>query len=363
MENTMSAQTRTIVKDKCRVYSVLGGLCALLFWIMPILRENAIYGRANITSFKLISAACCALFAIALFIGRKNIFLTVSAVVFCLPPIIERLMQSPVMLNYLIFDVVIFGSFLTIVILCCANRSKKFLKHVYYIPAVLQLIRLVYIVSHQLRNSSFSKLMDNLGMYYLTYIISALTLFFAAKWAVKDFEYIEVPVDPNDYNLSDLESNGGIDLAKHVLLLLFTFGIWQYIWIYRTTDRLNYCKNYAGRSPANQLLLCLFVPFYLIYWTYQSALRIECLAREKGMNESFSTTCLVLEIFIPIVPPILMQGKINSIITAPGSSADTRQVASQIGSADELKKYKELLDSGVITEEEFAEKKKQLLGL
>ena len=37
--------------------------------------------------------------------------------------------------------------------------------------------------------------------------------------------------------------------------------------------------------------------------------------------------------------------------------------ASNIGNADELKKYKELLDSGVITQEEFDAKKKQLLGL
>ena len=34
-----------------------------------------------------------------------------------------------------------------------------------------------------------------------------------------------------------------------------------------------------------------------------------------------------------------------------------------IGTADELKKYKDLLDSGVITQEEFDAKKKQLLGL
>lgn len=33
------------------------------------------------------------------------------------------------------------------------------------------------------------------------------------------------------------------------------------------------------------------------------------------------------------------------------------------GNADELKKYKELLDSGVISQEEFDAKKKQLLGL
>ena len=34
-----------------------------------------------------------------------------------------------------------------------------------------------------------------------------------------------------------------------------------------------------------------------------------------------------------------------------------------VSGADELKKYKDLLDSGVITQEEFDAKKKQLLGL
>ncbi len=39
------------------------------------------------------------------------------------------------------------------------------------------------------------------------------------------------------------------------------------------------------------------------------------------------------------------------------------QAVSNVSSADELKKFKELLDSGVITQEEFDAKKKQLLGL
>ena len=34
-----------------------------------------------------------------------------------------------------------------------------------------------------------------------------------------------------------------------------------------------------------------------------------------------------------------------------------------LSNADEIKKYKDLLDSGVITQEEFDAKKKQLLGL
>ncbi|MDE7100544.1 MAG: SHOCT domain-containing protein [Anaeroplasmataceae bacterium] len=35
----------------------------------------------------------------------------------------------------------------------------------------------------------------------------------------------------------------------------------------------------------------------------------------------------------------------------------------QVSAADELKKFKELLDTGIITQEEFNTKKKELLGL
>lgn len=44
-------------------------------------------------------------------------------------------------------------------------------------------------------------------------------------------------------------------------------------------------------------------------------------------------------------------------------TAEPQKQETNLSSADELKKFKELFDSGVITEEEFAEKKKQLLGL
>lgn len=45
------------------------------------------------------------------------------------------------------------------------------------------------------------------------------------------------------------------------------------------------------------------------------------------------------------------------------SSNQTTTVVNAKSEADELKKFKELLDSGIITQEEFNEKKKQLLGL
>lgn len=52
---------------------------------------------------------------------------------------------------------------------------------------------------------------------------------------------------------------------------------------------------------------------------------------------------------------------IDSVIMNRHNSNGT--VIQQTSSAEELKKFKELLDSGVISQEEFDTKKKQLLGL
>ena len=47
----------------------------------------------------------------------------------------------------------------------------------------------------------------------------------------------------------------------------------------------------------------------------------------------------------------------------PQSVYSTTAVSSTIGGADKLKMYKDLLDSGTITQEEFDAKKKEILGL
>ena len=45
------------------------------------------------------------------------------------------------------------------------------------------------------------------------------------------------------------------------------------------------------------------------------------------------------------------------------SAGPVRRPPPPPGTADEIRKYKELLDSGVLTQEEFEQKKRQLLGL
>lgn len=152
-------------------------------------------------------------------------------------------------------------------------------------------------------------------------------------------------------------------MVKHVLLLLFTFGIWWLVWIYKVTGYLNAVKDEEPRNPTTKLLLCIFVPFYQIYWTYKSAQRIDKLEQQNGASSGSVALCLVMAIVLPIIAPILMQVNMNNILTKKKANVINQKEEVNIGAASELKIYKELLDSGTITQEEFEEKKKQLLNL
>ena len=167
---------------------------------------------------------------------------------------------------------------------------------------------------------------------------------------------------------------GYIDMAACILLLLLTCGIYWYIWIYRTTKYLNRTPGEESRDPVAQLLLCMFIPFYQIYWTYKSAQRVDKLAKVSGTTSDITNLCLILAILVPIVAPMIMQDKINGIAKSQngakqsGATAGSNVVVepyapaqAELGVAAELKTYKELLDSGAITQEEFDKKKKQLL--
>lgn len=109
-------------------------------------------------------------------------------------------------------------------------------------------------------------------------------------------------------------------MAKHVLLLLFTFLIWYFIWIYRTTKHLNALRDEPPRNPTTKLLLCMFVPFYAVYWAYKSGQRADRLAAQRGIPSNIIAACLVCAIFIPFVMAIILQNKINAI-AAPGPYA------------------------------------------
>ena len=169
-------------------------------------------------------------------------------------------------------------------------------------------------------------------------------------------------------NNAEIVDEHFVSLGKHICLLLFTFGIWFLIWIYKATRFSNFVKDEQERKPSTALLLYIFIPFYSFYWTYKTAQRIDKIAKERNVQSDIATMCLVLAIFVPILPPIFMQDKINQAIT--GATVDNTSTKdndisnnNNISDIEALEKYKELFDKGIITQEEFDAKKKQLLGL
>ena len=107
-----------------------------------------------------------------------------------------------------------------------------------------------------------------------------------------------------------------VPVFKYILRLIFTFGIWQYVWIYNTTSFTNLETSTAKRNPTNKLLLCIFVPFYTVYWAHITAKGIDKMAQNKHIASNISTLCTILAVFAGPVSAMIMQSKINQIVKA-----------------------------------------------
>jgi len=109
--------------------------------------------------------------------------------------------------------------------------------------------------------------------------------------------------DPKEY--------GYISMVTHVLLLLFTFGIWGIIWIYKTTELLNRVPGSQKFDPVAQMLLYMFVPYFYIYWFYKQSRRTDAFTRLAGIFDDCGTVGLILGIFLPLGAMIFLQSSIN----------------------------------------------------
>lgn len=258
------------------------------------------------------------------------------------------------------------------------SKIKEISNKFYFLPAILSIAASVFswvkllgqegyfipfryvirqIIRYPLRIGSIP------GMTIISDLLGALVLLSIAQWLRDPYAKPQrVSEATNDGTYVDEEYDEAYcGLGKHIVLCLFTFGIWYLIWTYRTTKYLNKAPHAVQYNPTSKLLLCMFVPFYQIYWFYKHGQRIDAMSKQKKLNNSdMATLCLILGIFIPIVACILMQDRINILCT---TKAVVEEPKAEDSTIEQLKKYKELLDSGVISQEEFDEKKKQLLGL
>lgn len=338
-----------------------GGVMELFQWLR-ILRFMSFSDYVQM----LIWVASCAVLAFALLTKRRDIFLPVG---FALAGI-----------------ACLFHMSFTNVLWLLGNWGMAFLAVVFvtdYLPQLREQVKKFWFIPPAV--VALATVLSIGGLWFVAFLRLLATCatcagtFLAAMWVAYPEGLPQQTVSaPTETGSSPATAASEIycGLVKHILLLLFTCGIWLYIWIYRVTGYTNNVQGEEDRDPTNKLLLCLFVPFYVIYWMYKTAQRLDKMAAAKNIPSDLSTLCLILAIFVPIIPPILMQEKLNAIVAPTAATAAYAAPAAPVApapapaapasvseAADDLLKLKELLDAGILTQEEFDAKKKQLLGL
>lgn len=390
-------------KKKVAPYALISGILFVLMAIVLVVDLIRYRGISVFTySRYLLSTVGYVITAIALFMANRarpkllviGFIIQAAVVVFVLIinlVSIDAAFTLAVFTLSRLFELAAWVGAIMISVACLTERlpqDRAAVKKVWFVPAACYAVGVIiwwiWGAAHAAHYAS---------SFVFDLLLNALGLLLAMLWVVNSDAFAQKTANASDPGQPEsaapasgaaatAESTAYYNLGMHVVLLLLTFGVWYLIWIYRMTGYLNRVEDEQPRNSTNQLLLCIFVPFYTVWWVYQSAQRIDKLAAAKGIASDLSTLCLILAIFVGVVPPILMQDKINAIVTTdgapdqPADSAQTQTVGrapvrqqaaasskTYADTAEALKTYKELLDSGVLTQEEFDAKKKQLLGL
>ncbi len=103
-------------------------------------------------------------------------------------------------------------------------------------------------------------------------------------------------------------------LSSVAILGVVTFGIYQLVWIYKMTKALNLVDDKEQRNPTNKLLLCLFVPMYIIWWFYKSTAAVKKLESVAGIKSDIGVLCPVFALLCPLIAMVMLQDSLNKII-------------------------------------------------
>ncbi len=367
-------KTIMVKNQKVRILSIVAAVILTTYTIYQLVVDFSLFLSFPNIIYNIINI----FIIVCLFRGKKDKFL-IAYPIFKLVMSLVSLFTGGFGLPLII---TVFGNIaLLLLFAACLNinlpKSNNFnsekIKKLWIIPVLLNLT----VITYSSCTITFSFNFLNLLSYVFGAVMSAVVYnLIIPLWLASPTEIEQsatAPKSTNTDNLSADTNEGYTDLLKHILLLFFTFGVWYLIWIYKVTVLLNKKDETESRNPATQLLLCLFVPFYIIYWTYKSAQKIDAWACKRGVPSGITTLCLILSFVFPVLTPIIMQEKINSIVNTASVQTAYQQYTPQaapiptkpteIDIETELNKYKELLAKGIITQEDFDAKKKQLLGL
>ncbi len=361
-------------------------LCLAALTELTTLARGLMLGLSFLSSFSaLVTFAAYVFFAVVLFLNRKDMLLYLAPAGLALATVIRMFTTSYTglwaahMLSNLCFllAALVLTAWAACPFVDALKKHQPVTETLWFLPGILAFAAALLATLASMHIMAFLSNILVVGLYFLM----SLTVVFPNGNPMQDLEPQPAQTEPStpvtDGQVPQDTAqpqeplptyqpkvwDGRCDMLKHILLLIFTFGVWYCIWIYRTTGFQNNTRDFSDRNPTNQLLLCIFVPFYLIYWVYQSAKRTDIQAHDRGIPCDLGVLCLVMAFFVPILPPILMQDKFNRF----SEPAQTVQVAIRDLDPQELsarlRTYKQLQEDGLITPEDYEAKKNQLLNI
>lgn len=114
-------------------------------------------------------------------------------------------------------------------------------------------------------------------------------------------------------NSAPVQGGYHVDVVKLIILCIVTCGIYEFYWIYKVTEFTNQDGG-EYRNPTNKLLLCLFVPFYFLYWIYVTCKKIETMSAQRGVpSNDVTVLALVFYFVFSPVTVVVMQSSINKL--------------------------------------------------
>jgi hypothetical protein len=216
-----------------------------------------------------------------------------------------------------------------------------------------------------------------------TTILSYDNIFSAAFYSILNlitsFSYIFILIEAKSMDdqkipafnqkISNNNPPNNTDIALNIILSIVTFGIYFYVWIYKLAKKLK-VANPELQDPSLSTILAIFVPFYTIYWLYKSSSDINDLYQKRNGQEAINVILVVLfSVFsLSIISLVLIEDslatsvfKMNNgdpVFIKPNKTHvpnNTNDIFKQIELLSEL--YKK----GAITEQEYLNKKEELL--
>lgn len=109
-------------------------------------------------------------------------------------------------------------------------------------------------------------------------------------------------------------AEGYMHLRDHIVRTVLLGNLWTVVWTGRTTGYLNTQSDIRRSAPVGQMLLCMFVPFYIIYWFHHQGQKCDNAVQMVYKNAPGKAKLYtILSIFAPAASSIVMQFRINRL--------------------------------------------------